>query len=162
VDFFNACVGGDDVGVGFVVEVEEEVAAELEGFALFELIGFAVADADAFEGVIDGEVEDDEDVGLRGEGFVLLADGDGVDPASSLVGHVGEVVAVEDDDAAASDGGEDELLDVLAAVFEKVVEFLLDGESSGGGAFAEFFPPRSVGGFKALDDLVTVLFEGFG
>ena len=111
---------------------------------------------------VHGEVGDEEDIRLRGEDFVLLADTCRVDTTCALVGHAGEIISVENDDAAAGNGRGDEILDVLSAVFKKIIQFVLDVEASRGRALTQFASPRAIGRFKALHHLVTLFTQGVG
>ena len=92
----------------------------------------------------------------------MRADAGGVEAAGALVGHVGEVVAVEDDDLPRGEGGGDEVLDVLAAVLEEEVEFLGGGEAAGVAGLAEAGAVRAVGRLAGEDDLVPAFLQGLG
>ena len=161
-DGFGGLGGVDAAGEGFVLEAEEDFAAAGEGGVLFEGVGGIAAGADAGEGGIDVEVEQEEEVGPGGEGFVAAADFHGIEAAGTLVGHGGEVVAIKDDDLAGGEGGADEFFDVLLAVAEEEFEFFGGGQAAGGGGFAEFAAPGAVGGFAAGDDLAAVAGEPLG
>jgi len=161
--------GGEDVGVdvfdgpGGVDAVDEvvgegvkNVVALLEGFALFELVGGAVAGSDTGEGVIDRKVEVEEEVGFRGELLVDAADLAGVETADALVGHGGKIVAVKNDDLSGLQGGLDEGFDVLAAILEEELQFFLGGEAPGRGGLPEAGAVGAVGGFPGGDDTVAL------
>ena len=151
----RGAVSRDERGEGFVLEGEEGLAAFEEVIELFELVGGVAAVADALMSGLDVDIEDQEEVGDGSEGFVLAADGGGVEAASALVGHGGEVVAIEDDEMAVCDGGVDEGLDVLFAIEEEPFEFEFGSESTGGCGLAEFFPPWAIGWFAAEGDRVA-------
>lgn len=160
MDLLDGGIGVDHLSVGLVLEAKKQVTAKLEGFAFFKFVGLAIPDANTLEGDIDGKVEDDQDIRTRCEGFILGANLCWVDSAGPLVGHGGEIIAVEDDNATVLNGGGDDLLDMFTAVPDEIVEFLLDAQPACGGTFSEFTAPGAIGGFEALDDLVTILSQG--
>jgi hypothetical protein len=111
-------VGG---GAGAVEDVEagesegEEDGARLGQLVLeLEQVGAVAALADAVEAEGWLDVEDDEDVGRRGEG-VELEQVRGVEAAGALVGDGRQVVAIDDDDLVGGEGRLDEVGDVLPA-----------------------------------------------
>ena len=155
LDFLDGAAGVDEVDERLADEAEEDLAAAAEAFELLELVRGVAARADAGVGVVEGEIEEEKMIRSRGEGLVATADVRGVEAARALVGHGGKVVAVEDDDLARGEGGLDQLVDVLAAIEQEKFEFLLRGESAGGGGLAEAGAVGPVGGLAAEDDLAA-------
>ena len=65
----------------------KNLPAELEGFPSFEFIALPVTDSDPFEGGIEGEVEKEKQVRLRGKLLIDPADFGGIETPHPLVGH---------------------------------------------------------------------------
>ena len=81
---------------GSSLQREEDLAAALEAVALFELVGGVAAVADALVGGVHVEIEDQQQIRDGGELLVEAADFRGIEAAGSLIGHGGEIIAVED------------------------------------------------------------------
>ena len=158
----RAFVGGHHVDEGFPGEGHEDLAALGQRVAFFKFIRDVSACPDPRKGGIHVEIEDEEQIRLRSEFFVLPPDFGGIEAAHPLIGHRGEIVAVEDDHLARSQCRRDEFLHMLAAVLQEEIKLVLRGKSSGGGRGTDLAAPGTIGGFTAGDDLAALGAEPFG
>src|SRR5262245_35220749 len=132
-DLFVDCLGRfppvepEELGA---LQAAEDRRALLERRSLLEVVGPAPVfpDADAPECFLDGNVEQDEQVWLRGEALVDRDDRLGVEAASALVCRRGKVVPIHEHDAAWRQGWSDQCLDMVLPVLEECLELLILAE----------------------------------
>ena len=72
-DFIHRPRGGNDPGKWLVRQAEKNFPAALQGIALFKMIRLVAAMTDALQGDLHIEVKYDQEVGLRRELLVALA-----------------------------------------------------------------------------------------
>ena len=161
-DFVRCGVAIDDSDERFVLEGEENFAAACETGALLEFVGCVSADAYAGDGRIDIEIQDQEEIWYRCKGFVLFADFLWIESTDALVGHGGEVVAIEDNGVAGGESWSDFFCDVLLAVFKEGLEFFLWREATGLGGISEEGAPWTIGGLAGGDDGFSLGFQMCG
>ncbi len=65
----------------------KNIATALERLPAFELVAFPVADPDSFKGGIEGEIQQEKEVGPGSELLINPADFSRVKAPFSLVGH---------------------------------------------------------------------------
>ena len=140
----------------------EDLTAELEGFPPLEFIALPVTDSDPFEGGVEGKIEQEEQVGTGCELLVNPADFGRVESAHALVGHGGEIIAIEDDDFSALQGRVNKGFHMLGAILVEKFQFLFGREAPGSGGFPEPATEGSVGGFTRENHPVTLCPQGFG
>ena len=133
----------------------EDLVAAFERTALFELVGLAVAHSDSGKGDVDGNLENEDVIGDGREFFVGFADLLRIESTQTLVGHGGEVVAVENDGGSASESGLDEGFDMLAAIEVEEIELFLRGEAAGLGGIPKADSMRAVGRLLRSNDFVA-------
>ncbi len=133
----------------------EYPAAALEGIPLFEFIACSIADTDALESKVEGEIKEEEKVGLRRKILVRSSDFPGIESANTLIGHGGEIVAVEYDNFAAPESRLDQGFDMFAPVLEKELQFFLGREATGCCRIPKPAAKSSVCRFAREDHAVT-------
>ena len=75
------------MGVWLALEAQKKFAAKIERFAFLKFVGLSIPHANALQGGIDIQIEDDEYVGLWCKLLVLLTDFPGVKPTRTLISH---------------------------------------------------------------------------
>jgi len=145
-----------------VIQCGEDVMAFLKSFALFELIRFTVADSNALKGGVGIELEDEDQIGNGGKGFVRSTDPGRIKSAGTLIGHGGKKVAIENHDGTPFQGRLNEIFDVLTSIKMEEVELLLRRKAAGLRRLAETLPVRAIGGLLGGDNFMPHRPEGFG
>lgn len=137
----------------WVLQAGEDLMTLLQKIPLFKLVGVAVTDANASQRILNRKLKKENEIRLGGKGLVQFTDLEGIETTNTLIGHGGEVVAVEDDRFLSLERREDEGFDVLAAVLDEKIEFFLWREAASFSRAAEAGPDRAICRLFGKDDV---------